>query len=136
MSLLKKYQEVLAYLFFGVLTTLVNYLVYFLCLKTFGWDFRLSNFLAWFFSVLFAFITNKWWVFRSATPEKKAFLTEAGLFYFYRLISLVWDMLLMIVLISGLHLGDFWAKTITQVTVVLLNYVFSKWFIFKKRGEK
>lgn len=132
MSYLKKYREVLSYLFFGLLTTLVNYLVYFLCVKNFGWDFRISNFLAWFFSVLFAFITNKWWVFNSHTPHKNDFFKEAGLFYFYRLLSLLWDMLLMIVLISGLHLGDFWSKTITQVTVVLLNYIFSKWFIFKK----
>ncbi len=130
MKLIKKNREVISYLIFGVLTTLVNYLCYYLAKDFFSLDYRLSNFIAWFFSVLFAFITNKHLVFLSESKGTDL-LKEAGKFYFYRILSLVIDMGAMIVLISGLHLNDFLAKTITQVLVIVLNYVFSKWFIFK-----
>lgn len=135
MQQLKKHREVINYLFFGVATTVVNYVVYFLATKTFSLDFKLSNLLAWFFSVLFAFITNKLWVFQSKTASRRLFFKELGLFYWYRVLSLFIDMGLMMLLISGLHWPDFWAKTLTQVVIVAANYLFSKWFIFKKRGD-
>ncbi len=126
------YKEIINYVIFGVLTTGVNYLVYFICQDTLHLDYRLSNFFAWFFSVLFAFVTNKIWVFKSKKTAKDA-LKEAVLFYWYRILSLVLDMGLMILLISQFHWPDFWAKTLTQFLVIALNYIFSKLFVFQKK---
>lgn len=132
-KLISTYREPLSYLFFGVATTVVNYAVYFLARNIFQIDFKISNLLAWFFSVLFAFITNKRWVFQSKTNTRPAFFKELGLFYWYRILSLAIDMGLMIALISGLHWSDFWAKTLTQIVVIVANYFFSKFLIFKKK---
>lgn len=132
MKIIQKNRELIAYLFFGVLTTLVNYLVYFFSKDTFHWDYRLANGVAWFFSVLFAFFTNKFWVFQSHTLAWQKFFKEFLLFYWYRILSLVIDMGLMIVLIDTFRWTDFWAKTCTQILVILANYLFSKLFIFKK----
>lgn len=131
LSLFNKYREVILYLVFGVATTVVNYIVYFLLRDSFSISYMWSNFFAWFFSVLFAFITNKRIVFRSQTFSLGAYFKEMGLFYWYRLLSLGIDMAMMYILIDWLHSNEFIAKTITQVIVIALNYVFSKLFIFK-----
>ncbi|MGX7350679.1 GtrA family protein [Enterococcus canis] len=122
------------YLVFGVLTTVVNYLVYFGCLQL-GWDYRLSNALAWFLSVMFAFWTNKFFVFASDSMHRNTVMKELLLFYWYRGLSFILDMGGMILFISVLHWSDFWAKTVVQVVVILLNYVFSKWLIFKEKPQ-
>ena len=67
---------------------------------------------------------------------KAGFFKEMGLFYWYRILSFVADMGLMILLIDGIHFSSFWAKMITQVVVVILNYFFSKFFILKKKRSK
>lgn len=131
LSLFNKYREVILYLVFGVATTVVNYIVYFLLRDSFSISYMWSNFFAWFFSVLFAFITNKRIVFRSQTFSLGAYFKEMGLFYWYRLLSLGIDMAMMYILIDWLQSNEFIAKTITQVVVIALNYVFSKLFIFK-----
>lgn len=130
-ELFQKYKEVLAYLFFGGATTLINIVVFFICQNIFGLNYTISNPISWFLSVLFAFFTNKYFVFDSKHTDRRSFFKEMGLFYWYRVLSFVIDMGLMVVLIEGLHLSDFWAKMITQVVVVVLNYFFSKFFIFK-----
>lgn len=132
LKLFHKYREVLLYLFFGAATTIVNYLVYFGALDWLHWDYRPSNVLAWFLSVLFAFFTNKFFVFQSKTTTPKHFLKEGLLFYWYRALSFVIDMGMMILLISGMHWSDFAAKTLTQIVVIAMNYFFSKFLIFKE----
>lgn len=136
LSLFNKYREVILYLVFGVATTVVNYIVYFLLRDSFSISYMWSNFFAWFFSVLFAFITNKRIVFRSQTFSLGAYFKEMGLFYWYRLLSLGIDMAMMYILIDWLHSNEFIAKTITQVIVIALNYVFSKLFIFKQTKKE
>lgn len=123
--------EIIKYIFFGVLTTLVNYLTFFIFRNLFMIDYRWSNFFAWFFSVLFAFVTNKLWVFNSHTLFFES-LKEAVSFFWYRGLSLVLDMGMMILFISYLHWSEFLSKTLTQIVIIALNYVFSKWFVFKK----
>lgn len=130
-TLLHKYREVILYLIFGVATTAVNYVVYFLFRGPFHISYMWSNLFAWFFSVLFAFVTNKRIVFRSQTFSFGAYAKEMGLFYWYRLLSLGIDMAMMYILIGWLHMNELIAKTITQVVIIVLNYVFSKLFIFK-----
>ncbi|WP_086444174.1 GtrA family protein [Candidatus Enterococcus lemimoniae] len=132
-ELFHKYKEVISYLVFGVATTIVNILVFFLCKDVLGIDYKISNTIGWFLSVLFAFFTNKYFVFASNHEDFGSFVKEMLLFYWYRILSFVVDMALMILMIEVLHISDFWAKMVTQVAVVVLNYFFSKFLIFKKK---
>lgn len=129
---IQKHREVLGYLFFGVATTLVNMGVFFICNNALHIEYLVSNTISWFVSVLFAFVTNKYFVFESKHENKAAFFKEMFLFYWYRILSFIIDMGMMILLIEYIHINDFWAKIVTQVVVVVLNYFFSKLFIFKK----
>lgn len=133
-ELVIKYREVLLYLIFGGLTTLINIIVFYLVKDVLAIDYRLSNGVAWFASVLFAFITNKYFVFSSTNQSKQQFMKELFLFFWYRLLSLVIDMGMMIVMVSMLKIDALVAKLITQIVIVIMNYVFSKLFIFK--GKK
>lgn len=126
----KNLWEVFTYLFFGGLTTLVNLVVFFFTRKIFAWDLVVANSLAWLFSVLFAFVTNKRWVFTSKTTGAAAYFAELGKFLFYRVLSYFLDMGSVLLLVHIFHSGDFLAKIISQVIVVVANYLFSKWLIF------
>ncbi|WP_297979628.1 GtrA family protein [uncultured Methanobrevibacter sp.] len=121
-------KELIFYLIFGVLTTLVNIMVYLFFVKLFSVNYIISNILAWFFSVLFAYITNRLWVFESQNDN---IIKECFLFFGGRLFSGVVDTGMMILFIDILCFGDFISKVIIQVFVVVLNYVISKLLIFK-----
>lgn len=127
--------EVFTYLFFGGLTTVVNFVVYFIARDLLGLSMVIANSFAWLLSVIFAFVTNKVWVFHSQTEGLGELLSELGKFIFYRGLSYVLDMATMILLIDLLHMGDFFAKLITQVLVIIANYLFSKLFIFNKKSD-
>ncbi|MGX7148313.1 GtrA family protein [Enterococcus ureasiticus] len=134
-ELFHKYKEVISYLVFGVATTIVNLVIFFICKDILGIDYKISNAIGWFLSVLFAFFTNKYFVFVSNHEDISSFIREMLLFYWYRILSFVVDMALMILMIEWMHISDFWAKMLTQVAVVVLNYFFSKFFIFKKKAS-
>ncbi len=127
--------EVFIYLFFGGLATLVNFITYFLARDTLHLNLFNSNTISWIAAVLFAFVTNKLWVFQSKSENFLELLIEFGKFIFYRILSYGLDMGLMFLLIEELHATDFWAKLITQVVVVVANYLFSKLFIFKPKDK-
>lgn len=122
-----KYKEALLYLFFGGCTTLVN-IISFYIFRLINLDLYVSNVLAWVLSVLFAFITNKIFVFESKGNGFK----EAVSFFVFRLISLGCDMGIMYVLVDVLHLNELISKIASNIFVIIINYVFSKLFIFKK----
>ena len=122
-------KELILYVVFGVLTTLVNFIIYFLFTKLFGIHYIISNILAWFFAVLFAYITNRKWVFESKNTN---IIIEMVLFFGGRLFSGVVDTVLMYIFIDILSIGDFISKVIIQIIVVILNYVISKLVVFKK----
>jgi len=128
-----KYKAIISYLFFGGLTTLINIVVFQVCSANLHMYYQLANFLAWLLSVLFAFITNKLWVFESKFTTFKNFLIEMWWFFFYRIISLGFDAGIMFIGISLLHANGLVTKLVDQVVIVLLNYFFSKFLIFKKR---
>lgn len=124
--------EMISYIVFGVGTTIINILVCGLCYDILHWDILVANTVAWILSVLFAFITNKLFVFRSKSFEKKLFLHELITFLAARLLSLGVDSLGMWLLVDQLH-GNVWiAKIAMNVIVVIMNYVLSKLIIFKK----
>lgn len=133
-QLISKYEEVIGYLIFGGLTTVVNIVVFYLFDSIFGVHYLIANAIAIIVSILFAYITNKKYVFKSSTPTFQSQLKEFSLFVSFRLLSAVFDMGSMWLLVDGMDLDANWAKILTQFIVVALNYVFSKFFIFKQ-GE-
>lgn len=128
----KRLWEVFIYLFFGGLATVVNIVTYAVAFQLFHLSWPVSNAISWICSVLFAYVTNKVWVFQSKTGNFKELAWEFGKFVFARVVSFGMDMICMYLFIDMLHTGNLIAKIITQVVVVVANYVFSKVFIFKK----
>ena len=128
-----KYKEVIAYLFFGVLTTVVNFIVYFACTDLFHIHYLISNVISWVAAVLFAYLTNRKWVFESKVTGKAAIIKEFTAFVSCRLFSGVMDLGIMFVGVDILGISDKITKFLTQVVVVVLNYVFSKLIIFKNK---
>ena len=134
-NLYNKHDEIINYLVVGVLTTVVS-LVSFYIVRLFIFThntqlhIQIANIISWILSVLFAFITNKKYVFKSSKKGKDK-LKEMIKFYLSRLTTLVIDMLTMWILTSIIHINDKIAKLIVQVILVILNYIFSKLFVFK-----
>ncbi|MHC6536974.1 GtrA family protein [Latilactobacillus sakei] len=133
-NLIHRYWEQLMYLVFGVLTTAVNMVVFYLLDQYTGMYYLLSNTVAWFLSVLFAFFTNKTWVFQSKYTTFRDFSREIASFFFFRGISYIMDTAIMFVGISMLHGPNMVVKIIDQFVIILANYIFSKW-IFNKSTE-
>lgn len=130
-SWFNKYREGLFYLFFGGCTTLVNILAFFF-LRLVNMSTYVSNIIAWVLSVLFAFITNKLVVFESKGKEFKETVKETIFFFGFRLLSLLFDMGIMYLLIDMLSCNELLSKIISNIFVIIINYVFSKLFVFKK----
>lgn len=132
-SLLEKYWDILTYLIFGVLTTLVNYAVYLPVYNLLGLSASVSNMLSWVVAVAFAYLTNKPFVFKSHDWSKETVIPELTKFVSCRIASGAMEtvILLLAVDILGWN-GNIW-KLLTQVMVVVLNYVFSKLIVFRKK---
>lgn len=136
LELYKKYKEVINYLIFGVLSTVVNFTSYFIFAKCFKIDEVISSGLSWFCAVLFAYITNKIWVFESKTTTKKDTIKELISFFMARIVSgALCDVGTFALMVKVLKINDVIAKFVTQVMVVIVNYIFSKVFIFKKQEK-
>ena len=132
---IKKYESVLLYLIFGVLTTFVNIVVYYILFNHVLLSNILSNGIAWVAAVIFAFITNKIWVFKSKTLEIEQVIKELSAFFSARLSTGLLDMAIMYVGVDLLKVNSIYSKIISGVVVVILNYIFSKLFIFRKNKE-
>lgn len=128
----EKYWDVLTYLFFGVLTTVVNYLIYLPCFNLLHWSASLSNVLAWVASVSFAFLTNKPFVFKSNDWSAKVVWPELTKFIGCRVGSGVLETVILLLTVDLLHWNGNVLKLITAVLVIVLNYIASKFLVFKK----
>nr|WP_288306950.1 GtrA family protein [uncultured Romboutsia sp.] len=133
MTLFAKYKQTILYLIFGVLSTIVNILTYAFCTRNLNIEFLISNWIAWIVAVLFAYITNKFFVFESKKINIKFLIKELSSFVSCRLLSGIIEMILMYTMISLMSLNDFIVKIITNVVVVILNFIFSKLIIFKNK---
>ena len=134
-KLLEKYWDILTYLFFGVLTTGVNYLIYLPCFNLLGWSAGLSNVLAWFVAVTFAFVTNKPFVFNSHDWSWSTLWPELTKFVGCRIGSGVLETAILLVCVDWLGWdGNVW-KLVTAVLVIVLNYIGSKFLVFKNRKQ-
>ena len=131
-DLYNKYKEIINYLIFGGLTTLVSIGTYAIFTIVFNIDYLISNVLSWIIAVLFAFVTNKLFVFESKSKDKALVSKEIINFFFFRIVSLGIEMIIMYVFVDLLLINDLITKIIAQVIVILSNYIFSKVFVFKK----
>lgn len=131
-AFIHKHRDVLSYLFFGGLTTVVNYAVY---LPLFNWlqmSATLSNCIAWVAAVAFAYLTNKPFVFQSHDWSAKVVLPELGKFVSCRIGSGLLETVIIWLTVDTLHWDGNVMKLITSVLVVVLNYVGSKLLVFRK----
>lgn len=132
-AFITKYWEILSYLIFGVLTTVVNYLVYLPVYNLLGWSAAFSNVIAWAVAVIFAYLTNKPFVFRSHDWSARTVIPELGKFVGCRVASGAAETLILLVAVDILHWnGNLW-KLLTSVLVVILNYIASKLLVFRKK---
>ena len=131
-KLIEKYWDILSYLFFGVLTTVVNYVVYLPCYNLLGLSAAVSNAVAWVFAVAFAYLTNKPFVFKSHDWSMKTVLPELTKFVACRVGSGVVETAILLVCVDWLGWDGNLMKLITSVLVVVVNYVGSKLLVFRK----
>ena len=124
-------RESVTYIIFGVLTTAVDWVTY-AVLWRLGTDYRVSTALSWAAAVLFAFVTNKLFVFRSFEFRPALLWREFSGFVAARAATGVFTMVAMIVMVDGLRWNEFLGKLVVSAISLVLNYIFSKWFIFKK----
>lgn len=127
-----KYKEFILYIVFGVLTTVVSISSYYICSEILNIHYLVSNIISWILSVIFAYFTNRVWVFESKIKNFSDILKEMFTFVNCRLLSGVIDMATMFVLVEAIHINDMYAKIFTQFIVVILNYVLSKLIVFRK----
>ena len=128
-NIIQKNKEIIMYLVFGVLTTVVNIVVYYIFSNLLHMNYLFSNAMAWFLSVLFAYVTNRKYVFDS---ENNQIIKEAISFFGSRLATGIMDMVLMWFLVNFNIVNDVVAKVVVNVIVVILNYILSKLVVFKK----
>ena len=131
-SLVKQHYDILAYLFFGVLTTAVNYLIYLPCYNWLNISATLSNMIAWVVAVAFAYLTNKPFVFRSHDWSWKTVGPELAKFVGCRIGSGLLETAAIFLTVDCLHWIGNVMKLILAVVVVILNYIGSKLLVFKK----
>ncbi len=128
----KKYEDVILYLFFGGLTFLVSMVSYYICATPLGINYMVANVISWILAVLFAYITNRIFVFKSKVRDIKGILKELWMFVACRLSTGVMEVVIMFVGVSLLKCNDLLVKGAAQVLVILTNYILSKILIFKK----
>ena len=134
-ELFVKYYDIISYLFFGGLTTVVNYLVYLSCLNHLNLSATVSNMIAWVVAVFFAYLTNKPFVFKSHDWSAKTVVPELGKFLGCRIGSGIIETLIIFLTVDVLGWNGNIMKVITNILVVILNYIGSKLLVFKKRKK-
>lgn len=134
MDIYKKYKEGINYLIFGGLTTLLSLIVYYVLTNTIinpkdAVQLQIANVISWICGFLFAYFTNRKYVFESKT---KNVLKEFFSFFLSRISTLLLDMLIMYVFVTALNYNDQVFKIISQIAVIVSNYLLSKLIVFKK----
>ena len=135
-NLYLKYKHIVNYLFFGVLSTLINLVIYYVLTITIlnpknAIHLQIANIVSWIGAVIFAYITNRKYVFES---KNKKILKEFTSFFGARIITLLMDIVIMFIGVTLLKQDDKIFKIISQVVVIVSNYIFSKIFVFKKEA--
>ena len=136
MNKLKKLinKETFSYLVFGVLTTVVDFLTY-IVLTHLSVNYMFANVISWIFAVIFAYVTNKIFVFNSKSTKKEVLIDEILSFVSARLFSLIFSLVFIYGMVTLLGTNDLIAKILSSVFVVIINYVLSKFYIFKDNSK-
>lgn len=134
LGLYLNYKEIINYLIFGAFCTLVNFASYFLFARLLGIEEVISSGLSWLCSVLCAYITNKLFVFESKTSTKRELIKEIMSFFMARILSgILCDVGTFALMVKVFNINDIFSKIVTQIMVIIVNYIFSKIFVFKKK---
>ena len=126
-----KHRVMLLYAIFGLLTTVVNWIVYLPLFYLADFTAVLSNGIAWFCAVLFAFVTNKQFVFKSTDWNLRIIFSEFFRFIGCRILSGIIETVILLVSVDLLQWNGFIWKIVADSMVVILNYIGSKLFVFK-----
>ncbi len=129
-----KYEEALVYIFFGGLTTIVAFV------SQFGADFfgastALATLISWICSVTFAFFTNKWFVFEVKSQTAKEFFLELFGFFSARAFTFLFELVFKIFTVDFLHWNYLLMKILAQIVILVSNYLFSKFVVFRKKSK-
>ena len=130
---LRKYKDVIPYVFFGVVTTIINIVTYWFLAHVLHLPVMFSTVAAWIITVTAAYLTNRKWVFHSEARTAGEITREVIWFFACRLTTGALDWFLMYLFVTKLRVPDMPVKIAANVLVIVLNYVASKWFIFKKK---
>ena len=132
-KLIKKYKSFVAYAVFGVFTTIVNIVTYHICYSYLNISNTLSNVFAWILAVTFAYLTNKVWVFDSKSWKWEVLRREITAFISCRVATGIMDIIIMYICVDIMEWHAMVMKVLSNILVIILNYIFSKLIIFKKK---
>lgn len=134
-TIIKKFmtKEVILYVVFGVLTTIVNIATFYVLTKYFHLEENASNIIAIILAVVFAYITNRKLVFNSTASTPKQIIIEIFKFFSARLFTMIVEFFGFMLLFNVLHIPDLISKTTVTVVVIILNFFLSKFFAFKRK---
>ena len=133
LNIYNQFKEQILYIVFGVLTTAINIIAFFACSRLINLGLIPSNIIAWILSVLFAFITNKIYVFNSKNYSFSIVLRELIDFVISRGATGILDLLLMYLFVSVIGIEDMISKIVINIIVIILNYILSKLYVFKNK---
>ena len=128
-----KYQEIIIYLITGGLATLISFTAQFIPKYFMNTPVAVNTTISWICAVTFAFFANKFWVFQS---ESKNYIQEALKFYAARIITYFIELTLLIITVELLNQNEYIMKIIAQIIIIILNYIFSKFLIFRRSDNK
>lgn len=130
---LMKYREIISYSVIGITTTGLNILLYYILTRVIDLKYILATVIAYILAVVYAFFTNKIFVFQSYSFEYSIIVSEATSFFVFRSLMGVVDIFIMYIGVDKLGLYDTYVKVAVNVFVIILNYIFSKWIIFNNK---
>ncbi|MDE6232380.1 MAG: GtrA family protein, partial [Lachnospiraceae bacterium] len=123
-------RETISYIIFGILTTAVDFIVYIICSKLLGINYLVANIISWIAAVIFAFVTNKIFVFKSKSYSISTLINEIPAFFSARIFSLIFSLVFIYMSVVLIGVNDIVAKIISCIFVIVINYILSKFFIF------
>lgn len=132
-KLFEKYKSIIMYLIFGILTTLVNVILYYVFARILNCSTLLATAIAWVGAVLFAYFTNRTWVFESHVNGTKEIIREMISFFACRLLTGFLDVAMMYIFVDVFKFNDMVIKLGSNIIVIILNYIASKLIIFRKK---
>lgn len=132
-ELYRKHGDILRYLIIGACTTLIDIVFFALLNGVLGMHYQLAKVIVWVLAVAFAFAGNKWVVFRSKTTDRGALLREAGSFTAMRMLTLLFSLVFLYLTIDRLGWDENLSNILSDIVVIVLNYILSKLVVFRKR---